>query len=541
MYRSNELWDDAIRVAKFYGGMAACKRVTMALLMAMGVPQGSKYLVKHDLVDAAIDHAAETGAFELAFDLCKHSMPKKLPEVYLKHALFLEDDERFREAEDSFIKAQKPREAIDMYVHQQDWVSALRVAEEYDPSAVTEVYVAQGKVRTDSSDFQGAEELYLLASRPDLALAMYQEASMWPEAQKLAQFHLPHRLAEVNMAAQGAQAKSGKGGNKNDLMASGKACEQAKQWQQAIDVYLAQRGTGGTANSPDLEEVWLRAVSVARSHVPNRYVEVSVDVSRRLVSVHREEVAGDVLFECGRIDEAVNICIDASKWDKAKALAQGNATLKKRVDEAYQGYLVSAEDTKELVGLGRTDAALDVLARKGDWDRLWEVAAKEKLSANALGKFVTMRVEELMKGRPAQVDEAVHTLQKQTGPSTDAAVSMYRRLAVRVLSRNSSEEGGIDQPAVVAALKEVLYRLGNLYRGQSKHMNVDMEEILMATHYQHMYYVAQANGLKEIALKAAVTMMKYPDIIAQDKAFYQAGMAAKDLGNTNFAFMLLNK
>ena len=139
------------------------------------------------------------------------------------------------------------------------------------------------------------------------------------------------------------------------------------------------------------------------------------------------------------------------------------------------------------------------------------------------------------------MDEAVRTLQKQSGPVTEAAVPMYRRLAQRVLSRSMSEEAGSDQPAVVAALKEVFYRLGNLYRSHSKHTNPDIEELLMATHYQHMYHAAQANGLKEISLKAAITVMKYPDVIAQDKAFYQAGNAAKDFGNNNFAFMLLNK
>jgi intraflagellar transport protein 172 len=41
MYRSNELWDDAIRVSKFYGGVNACKRVTIALLMALGVVEGA--------------------------------------------------------------------------------------------------------------------------------------------------------------------------------------------------------------------------------------------------------------------------------------------------------------------------------------------------------------------------------------------------------------------------------------------------------------------------------------------------------------------
>ena len=43
---------------------------------------------------------------------------------------------------------------------------------------------------------------------------MYQEARLWPDAIRVAQRHLPNRLAEVNMAYQGAQAQLGKGGGK---------------------------------------------------------------------------------------------------------------------------------------------------------------------------------------------------------------------------------------------------------------------------------------------------------------------------------------
>jgi intraflagellar transport protein 172 len=542
MYRSNDLWDDAIRIAKFHGGLVACKRVALALLTDLGVPQGAKYLVKHSLVEPAVDIVTETGAFEIAFELANSNAPKKLLDIHFKYALFLEEQERFKEAETEFVKAGKATEAIDMYVHQHDWASALRVAEGYDPQAVSGVYVAQAQIKVDSGDHKAAEDLYLLASRPDLALQMYQDASMWSEAIRLAQLHLPHKLSDVNMAAQQAQARSGKGGNKRDLMTSGKSLEQSKQYQQAIDVYLAQRDSS-SANAPELEEVWLRAVNVARSYVPNKYVEVAVEVARRLVNLRREEVAADVLFECGRTDEAVSVCIDASKWDKAKSLAQGSSSLKKRVDEAYQGYLVSAEDTKELVGMGRTDAALDVLAKKGEWDRLWDVAAREKLGAVALGKFVSMRVEELMKGRPAQVDEAVFTLQKQPCPTNDSAVSMYARLVQKVLSRSASEEKGTDYPAVVAGLRDVMYKLANTYRSQSgsKKLHPDLEESLMATHYMHMYLLLRSNGLKEPCAKVAITLMKYPDAVPMDKAFYLAGTAARMAGNTNLAFMLLNK
>jgi hypothetical protein len=57
--------------------------------------------------------------------------------------MYLEDEGRFKEAEDEFVKAGKPKEAIDMYVHQQDWTAAMRVAESADPTSISDILVAQ--------------------------------------------------------------------------------------------------------------------------------------------------------------------------------------------------------------------------------------------------------------------------------------------------------------------------------------------------------------------------------------------------------------
>lgn len=62
----------------------------------------------------------------------------------MKYAMFLEDEGQFKEAEDVFIKVGKPREAIDMYIHQEDWPAALRVADLCDPAAMTDVQVCIG-------------------------------------------------------------------------------------------------------------------------------------------------------------------------------------------------------------------------------------------------------------------------------------------------------------------------------------------------------------------------------------------------------------
>jgi len=543
MYRSNEAWEDAFRVAKFHGGIAACKRVTIALLMAVGVVEGSKVLVKHGLVEAAIENAAENGAFDMAFELASHALPKKLADVHLKHALFLEDDEKFREAEEAFIAASKPKEAIDMYVHQQDWASALRVAENFDPATVPDVLIAQARAKADGGDHKAAEELYLSASRPELALVMYQEADNWAAALKLAQMHLPHRVAEVNRAYQQAEARAGKGSSKSDYLLAGRALEQQKQWGQAIDNYLGARKD--RIDSPaDLEEVWSRAIEIARNYLPNRHVEVALEVGRRLADIGRAEAAADVLFEVGRHEEAVNVCIAAKKYDKARALSQGKDALRRRVDEAYQSNLVSREDHGELLELGRTDVALDVLAKRGDWDGIWDVAAKQRLPATAISKFVMMRADELVRGgSPHQMDEAVRLLHKRSGATSDQALNTYRRLVRSIMSRPLNDEGA-EHFATVALLRELLYRLANSYKQhglEARSPGPSMEDLLMTVHYQHQLYSSRQLGLKDIAAKCSVTLLKYPEVLPQDKAFYQAGVTCREQGNTNLAFMLLNR
>ena len=119
-----------------------------------------------------------------------------------------------------------------MYVHQQAWTDAMRVADTYDPSAVPDVYAAQARAAADARDYARAEELFLLGSKPELALAMYQEAAMWPEALALTQRHLPHKLAEVSVAYSQAQAQQGTGGSKADFINAGRMWENSKQWSQ---------------------------------------------------------------------------------------------------------------------------------------------------------------------------------------------------------------------------------------------------------------------------------------------------------------------
>lgn len=90
--------------------------------------------------------------------------------------------------------AGKPREAIDMYLHNQDWDSAMRVAEQYDPTAIMDIFTAQAAAAAAAGQYQLAESLFLKAKRPEAALAMYREAGQWQSALRLAEAYMPTKI-----------------------------------------------------------------------------------------------------------------------------------------------------------------------------------------------------------------------------------------------------------------------------------------------------------------------------------------------------------
>lgn len=167
-------------------------QVAYAWAVSLGGEAGAKLLTKFGLIEQAIDYATESGAFDQAFQLSRTSMKSKLPDVHLKHAMFLEDEGRFKEAEEEFINAKKPKEAIDMYTHQKDWDNALRIADNYDPSSRGDVMLAKARSFVEKKDMRGAESLFIEAGKPDMAVKAYKDARMWDDAIRVAKAHEKH-------------------------------------------------------------------------------------------------------------------------------------------------------------------------------------------------------------------------------------------------------------------------------------------------------------------------------------------------------------
>lgn len=77
-----------------------------AWAVTLGTEQGVQMLRRTGLLDAAVEYAAESGAFQQAFALASAAgLKSALPDIHLRYAMALEDEGRFGEAEQEFVAA----------------------------------------------------------------------------------------------------------------------------------------------------------------------------------------------------------------------------------------------------------------------------------------------------------------------------------------------------------------------------------------------------------------------------------------------------
>ncbi|KAG6623993.1 intraflagellar transport protein 172 [Phytophthora cinnamomi] len=574
MYRSNDMWDEAIRVAKFHGGINASKRVAYAWAMDLGGEQGAKLLTRLGLIEPAIDYAIESGAFEHAFELARNCATKKLPEVHLKHALFLEDEERFKEAEEEFIKAGKPREALDMYVHQQDWQNAMRVAESADPASVADVFIAQARLWIERKEHQRAEGFFLSAGKPELALAAYLEAAMWADAVRIAKRHLPHKLMEVNMAHQRA-IFSGGPKKKEELM---EACEMwvaSQQYVQAIDAYLSI-SVDQISDLSELEELWAKAIELCAKHDPSRYKSIVEEVASRLLGMSRFDSAAEHFQSIDKMNEALDCYLRVNNWAAAQKLCEQHAPeLLPRLERAQQAsafgsaahqpaeakmaggsytpsadakvqYASEKKESKLNAGgesddSGRGTSALDAWMQRGEWDKVLSSAAKH--GPGSLAKYLVLRCTRLC-GHD-EMGTAIKTIADYGIPLDSDALDMTERLVQKTLGCGYGIEENPEHQAALPELVKCLRKLVKDLRANGKEFpssRVQKVELwLLVAHFFAIKHQAANAGLDDLVAKISMSLLRFVAVLPADKMFYLAGAAARKKKWLSAAFVYFNR
>ena len=538
MYRANDLWDEAIRVAQRHGGPNASKKVSYAWAVSLGGEAGAKLLTKFGLIEQAIDYATESGAFEHAFALAQASRKEKLPEVHLKYAMYLEDEGRFPDAEKEFIKAEKPKEAIDMYVHQQDWPNATRVAEANDPGSMPDVFVAQAKVCVERSEFTKAEALYVKAKKPELAVKAYKDASRWNDATRIAREFLPHKVQELIAEHNAFLRGETVGESQEALMARGRQLEEGRDFTGAIDAYL--QVTAAQAKNHDfLEEVWENAVKLAMNHVPARIPEVVETVSKRLVEINRFAQAAELYEGVDKHREAIAVYMQGGLWDNARELAkQMGPKMEREVQQAHKHSMAETGNAEDLVYSGNVSEGIEAYAQKGDWTKCLEVAQQQ--GPHMLIKYATLH-------GAALIQQGVFTGAAQVFAKYGTAtqnVAMYRRLAKEILATGDYDGGEADNKSTrgLLALRNMLSKVvTGLRQSGDQALTEEFERLAWIAHMTSAKDVAEERGATEARRKLAIALLRYIRVIPADKAFYDAGQCCRQANDLSMAFVFLNR
>ncbi|EAX00575.1 intraflagellar transport 172 homolog (Chlamydomonas), isoform CRA_e [Homo sapiens] len=459
-------------------------------------------------------------SFEFAFELSRLALKHKTPEVHLKYAMFLEDEGKFEEAEAEFIRAGKPKEAVLMFVHNQDWEAAQRVAEAHDPDSVAEVLVGQARGALEEKDFQKAEGLLLRAQRPGLALNYYKEAGLWSDALRICKDYVPSQLEALQEEYEREATKKGARGVEG-FVEQARHWEQAGEYSRAVDCYLKVRDSG---NSGLAEKCWMKAAELSIKFLPpQRNMEVVLAVGPQLIGIGKHSAAAELYLNLDLVKEAIDAFIEGEEWNKAKRVAKElDPRYEDYVDQHYKEFLKNQGKVDSLVGVD-VIAALDLYVEQGQWDKCIETATKQNYKI--LHKYVALYATHLI--REGSSAQALALYVQHGAPANPQNFNIYKRIFTDMVS--SPGTNCAEAYHSWADLRDVLFNLcENLVKSSEANSpaHEEFKTMLLIAHYYATRSAAQS--VKQLLLPV-------------DKAFYEAGIAAKAVGWDNMAFIFLNR
>jgi intraflagellar transport protein 172 len=556
MYRQLEKWEDAKRVAKANGGKQAFEKIVLAQAHAQmketgGHEAGAELLRKHGLVDCAIDYAIEHSNFQHAFELANSSAKHKIPEIHLKKALALEDDEQYKLAEEEFLKAGKPKEAIDMYVHQRDWASAMRIAEAYDREGVKDVLEKQAKDLADQNNLQGAENLYIQAGKSELAVQMYHAKGMKKDATRVCKKYCPERLIDIIEGDRGPMAPGAPRGpsefqSLEEITDAGSHYEETGNYSRAIDTYLAL-DENFSAEPSHLEEVWENAIRVAMKHVPNRYNDTVAVVAKRLKLISQFTHAAELYQDVDAYREAVTCYIFAEAWDMAKEIAQQKCPdmLRQVEEEVKKRFVAQGNASAIMQHTGDVNTALEMYARNNEWDKCIQLAQKQ--GPKMLPHYLTQYAKILCNQN--RIPEACQQLITYGVPQDHQNFQLYKVICSDLVASSDAQ--------APVMLKDMLMRLltsgvgttppplRTLIEDKSAQAQ-EFQKYLILSHLQSLRGALREQlGMRRegagLIAKISIALCRYCAEFPIDLAFHDAGIDSKNAGNINMAFFFLNR
>lgn len=528
MYGDRDQLDDAVRVAKVHGGAHAAKQFVLSKAMARDPEEGVRLLIKYSYVEAGIEAALEASKFDVALTWSQLALPGKLPHVFLKQAMHFEDQGEFRRAEDAFIKAGKPKEAVDMYIHQHDFDSAMRIAESHDPTAIATVATAQGRALFAQGRHKDAEAMLVRAGAPELLFKMYRDAKMLNDAQRVARDYCPDRLGDISREVAMSI---------HDPLQSGAMLEDSRDYEMAIDAYL-KASRDHTTDANQLIAAWSRAVRLATTHARHLLKETLAQATKKMVDIGRPEEAGKLLEQSEDYKGAITVYVKGQKYDLAENLAR-------RINsKELLEYIERAKLTGMIEGGGApgpapqpsrregadNEASLKAALQEGDFETAMQISRKLDQDPKSDRKdrakeTACIWVQALV--REGDVEKALAVITRDGMLTDDFRFfdSMLRLAQATIMKLPNDSLNAAEFHKGFAAMVPSMRTLG-----QPEDVVARAEGLLNVLHIFVTERWCRELNLPEMAVKLMLGLPRYVNVLPADKAYFEAGRAARQAG-----------
>ncbi|TKR80418.1 hypothetical protein L596_014494 [Steinernema carpocapsae] len=559
MYTEAEQWEEAFRVAKSEGGDSAQRHVAYLWAKSLGGDSAVKLLQRYNLLDDSIDLACEKGYdrrftyripiilnfrdFAFAFDLARFGSVNRKPEIHLKLAERLEEEDELGQAEEHYLQANRAKDAVQMYIVHYDWDSAERLASQHSPESLPDVYIGQARVAIEQKDFAKAESYLLRANRSDIILRYYRELGMWAEAIRIARDYMPNHLQQLQEEYDKVLLKSGAKGAQS-FMAQAKDWEAQGEYQRALSAYMrVQQPVTDDVNL--IASAWTKAGDLAVKFLMDENgLELVEEIGAQLESLQQFQQAAELYLSSNKPELAVRAFLLAKDWAKAKRVASEYVPeMVDNVDDAYKEFLKDQGKVGELIDVD-VISAIDLFVERGQWEKALDTA-KHQNYPPLLDKYVAAYASSLI--QEDRFLDAVRVFERYGASSNLENVNMYKRLIDHIVNaRYSSIDDQFDS---LVSLRNLILNLNERIKETETDMDPRIIEIFVNYQYiLHLYALRCAlepfenSEIKRLRLQISVGMLRYIDLIQPDRAFFEAGMACRTGGDKyeNLAFVLLD-
>ncbi|GAB6029104.1 hypothetical protein CHUAL_004885 [Chamberlinius hualienensis] len=323
------------------------------------------------------------------------------------------------------------------------------------------------------------------------------------------------------------------------ILSQAREFETSGNFSNAVETYI-RLSHANVVDSSVIEKSLLKAADLACKFLDDaKAIETAKVVGYRLAELEKYNQAAQVYIAVRMNKEAIDVLAKGRNWDKARKVAKElDPKLIPYTDEKYKEFLKHEGKVDQLANVN-VGAALDLHVQRGEWQKCVELA--ERQSAKVLHKYLAMYAAELINSK-----DPVHALKlyaKHGAPANPQNYNVYARISTDIFSLPNMNSS--DAYPVWAELRDMLYDLTkNLDKSQEVGVTrkEEFETYLLISHYyatRSACYVEKS--LEKIATKLNISLLRYTEIIPVDKAYYEAGMAAKKIGWENIAFAFLNR